>query len=115
MTPPSQEEALKELIREANAATKDLRKAIKEGQDFLEKTIADALAKRIADEVGEGLKHYRETLDAKLETTQQAMFDRYDTLTNIMLGKGKPDDFEQMILRYETERQNNQSSTRRTT
>lgn len=95
-------EALREATREANGTLKDMHRAMKDAHALLDRMAevkADLLIvshnvfdERMDEQVRLGLEHYSKTLDAALEGSTQAMYDRMDTLARVLLGKATPED-----------------------
>lgn len=100
--PDEKTEELRAVTREANETLKDFRRALKDGEDLLERmagvkedllTVShNVFDSRMDETVKEGLDHYATTLDAALEAATQSMYDRVDTLARILLGRETAED-----------------------
>lgn len=92
---------LKETIREAHGLIKDIRREQKQSQELRDQVV-DALAKAIAsgkeavashinEQVKVGLEEYKASIDTAIDKATQAVFKRFDTLADIMMGEEMPD------------------------
>jgi hypothetical protein len=84
--PNDEEERLHALVQEAHGVLRDLRLAIKEA-----KTLVAEEKTRTMDEYGEvvrqGLEEFQEALGIATEDATQAVYDRFDLIAAILLGK----------------------------
>jgi hypothetical protein len=87
------------LIGEAHQAIQDLRRVKREAEDVVATLVAPLIEAKIAAEVKRGLDAYIETQRVAIDKSTAAVFDRFETLANVMMGKGKPDDFEMLARR----------------
>lgn len=96
---------VRDLIRDAHAAAKDLRQASRDAQTMLAKMAEAEVSERLEGAVEKGLEEYKATLAEAIERSTDAVFRRFDTLANIMLGKGEVSDLEAMAHRKLANRQ----------
>lgn len=84
--------ALKEATREAHEAIKDLRQVIKEARQvdahLAEKAYA-ALETGVAEIVAAGLDEYKVTISKAIDTSTEAVFRRFDTIADLLMGEDK--------------------------
>jgi hypothetical protein len=93
-------EELRIATREAHEAIKDLRVAMKDVralQDELRATCKDVFDSLMHDAVSDGLKQYEDTLDKAIVAGTEAVENRFDTLSRILLGKGTEFDIEATV------------------
>lgn len=91
MTDPAKEE-LRELIREAHAAAKDLRTASKEAQQMSANIRRNAEAhihRTIKTALDDGLAQYKLALSEAVRTSTKRINRRFDSLLDVMLGEDK--------------------------
>lgn len=95
MTPDKYDEkinALKVATREANealAAVKTTLREVKKERTEIEKLIEHQFDEKIKDQVAESLATYQTALDNAVESSTQAVFDRFDKITAMLLGETK--------------------------
>ncbi len=82
------------MIVEAHQAIKDLRQATREAEQLVATLVAPMLEERVDAEVRAGLEAYKETLRQAIDSATASVYDRFDTLANVMMGKGDAGDFE---------------------
>lgn len=85
-------EALKQTVREAHEAIKDLNRLIKEGKDVMEKILAAstfAVNEGMAKAIEAGLGGYQDALMVAIEDAEKGVYRRFDTLASILLGEDK--------------------------
>lgn len=88
---------LRQATREANETLKDFKHALRDGEDLLKRMAEvkedlilvsnSVFNDRMSDEVEAGLEDYRASLDRQIEAATQAVYERFDTLGRILLGK----------------------------
>lgn len=81
----TQAEELKELTRLANAATKDLRQAMKEAREVTGRLIEDAIRESIEVEVKKGLDEYQETVKTAMDQAVAKVDSELAGLANLFL------------------------------
>jgi hypothetical protein len=97
MTAPNQAterdlEALRTATREAHEAIRDLRTETKRAAAVAGEVAAVAdveVEQRIAAAVAAGLEEYRATLDGAIKDATEAVFARFDTIRDTLLGETK--------------------------
>jgi hypothetical protein len=87
--------SLKETIREAHEATKDMRLAMREARSLLTEmeqvrsrliaTASDVFQEQMAGDVEAGLAEWKATLQTQIEGATNAVMHRFDTLVSLML------------------------------
>jgi hypothetical protein len=85
-------DTLVDLLRQAHEVMGDLRRLIKEAQ-----AVVDSIPKRAMDEVGDlliaasekELVAYHQGVEESIQDAQQAIFDRFDSIANIILNVSK--------------------------
>lgn len=77
------EERLKELLTEARGMIKDLRNEQKRLEEFVKDSIKD----KIEVEVETGLDKYKRELELAIKQATAAVFRRFDTIMNTLLGE----------------------------
>lgn len=92
-------EDLKEVIRQAHEVLGDLRRTMKETRELIESYTAEKVEPELDSRVAAAVEEYGRGITRAIESAQNAVYDRFDTITNIMLGKGKATDFEALALR----------------
>lgn len=81
--------ALKEATRAANEALGDLKRTVKEGRDFLAKSIEEEADKIVQKHTTEGLEAFTEAvIAAKTEATKK-IFKEFDDLHAMLMGTTK--------------------------
>lgn len=84
--------ALKEATREAHEAIQSLRDVIKEARAVkseIEVLAIDIFDKKIHAQVRVGLEDYRNSIDTAIENATAAVYDRFNKITDILLGETK--------------------------
>jgi uncharacterized protein YukE len=84
--------ALKAATREAHEAIKDLRAAIREGKELVREIDAAAetsVTERVHKVVQEGLDEFGKALEKSIEGATEAVFERFDTLADLLNGADK--------------------------
>jgi hypothetical protein len=87
---PAQLLALRDLIRQAHEATRDLRAALREAQamrDSLPAAAEKAVSEKFTAEVEAGLASFHDALGKAIEDGTQAVFRRFDTIEKLLLGE----------------------------
>lgn len=83
---------LEAAIREAHTLLKDLRAATKDAKDAIVQVRAVARSvfeEEMAAQVDAGLKSYAEGIGKSIDEATEAVFHRFDTIANTLLGEGK--------------------------
>lgn len=88
---------LRGLIREAHAATKDLRKATEAAREVVEDGVARAVRQRLASEVKAGWEEYSDQVSAAIVASTDAVYERFDSIFGILVGRRKPTDLPTLI------------------
>jgi hypothetical protein len=78
---------LRELVREANGTLKDLRDERRKGEELLARKIEGEVAKRLEMELAVALKAFGIDLGKAIESSTQAVYDRFDLIAGICLGE----------------------------
>lgn len=89
-TPEEEAEALREVVREAHAAIKDMTRVLREMRDVraeIEAAAAKAFGDHMQEQVAAGLAEYRASIDAAIESATTAVYARFDTIADLMLGE----------------------------
>jgi LPS O-antigen subunit length determinant protein (WzzB/FepE family) len=92
MTAVDEVAELREATRQAHEALKDLRLAVKEAvklKDSIEQAAQVAMDERIAPAVEKGLEEFRESLKKAIDTGTEAVFHRFDTVADTLLGEDR--------------------------
>ena len=87
---PGQLLKLRDLIRQAHEATRDLRAAVREAgamRDSLPAAAEQAVTEKFSAEVESGLASFGEALDKAIEDGTQAVFRRFDKIEKMLLGE----------------------------
>lgn len=85
--------ALKEAITEARGVLKDFKHERKQLQALYDGAVVEVknlVEQRIDDQVHEGLQAYQKTLEKATKDATAAVFRRFDTLADIMMGTDDP-------------------------
>jgi len=77
----------REMIREAHAATKDLRTAVREAKQEVRALAADEVAAQIRDEVSRQLEELGERTTEAITTATQKVISEFDRFGESLLGK----------------------------
>jgi hypothetical protein len=77
----------REMIREAHAATKDLRAAVREAKRELQDLAKDEVGARIQDEVSRQLEELGERTREAVSTATQKVIAEFDRFGETLLGK----------------------------
>lgn len=83
---------LRELIREAHGAIRDLKTVMKEFKalrDSIPQMMADAYENIAAEVVRDGLAHYGEQLEVAIKKTDKAIDKRFQGIVDILLAEDK--------------------------
>lgn len=81
---------LREATREANMALKDLKGAIREGRELqqsLQTAAKVAVDEQLAPVVETGLMEFRRDLDVAISKSTEAVFARFDEITDMLMGE----------------------------
>jgi len=87
---PRQLTELRDLIRQAHEATRDLRAVLREAKavrDSLPAAAEKAVTEKFQAEVQSGLASFQDALDKAIEDGTQAVFRRFDKLEKLLLGE----------------------------
>lgn len=88
----SEVEELREVVREAHGAIKDLTRLIKEAREVIEDietTAAREVGARISRAIEIGLESYKDTIITATESASEAVYARFDGLAAMLLGETK--------------------------
>ena len=96
---------LKEIIRQAHEVLGDLRRAMKEARDLIENYTDEKVIPVLDTRTAAALEEYSGSITKAIQAATDAVYDRFDTITNIMLGKGKASDFEELARRIAMRRE----------
>ena len=77
----------REMIREAHAATKDLRTAVRDAKRELQNLAKDEVAAQIQREVSRQLEELDEQTSAAIKTATQTVISEFDRFGEALLGK----------------------------
>lgn len=91
-TPTEEAADLRAAIREAHEAMQGLRDLLREVRalrDEVEETAGKVFTSRMEEQVVAGLTAYRESIDKAIEDATAAVFNRFDTIADTMLGESK--------------------------
>lgn len=92
---------VREVTRDAHAATKDLRQVVKEARAILGSTEVDA---RIEQVLNRGLGELGDSFGVAIEAATDAVYRRFDTIGTILLGEdGSGESIETLIRRRQGE------------
>lgn len=83
---------LRQATREAHEAMQGMRDLIREVKAVTAeaRTVADEVfSERMSAQVEAGLASYRESINTAIENATQAVYARFDTITDLMLGESK--------------------------
>jgi chromosome segregation ATPase len=80
--------ALKAATREAHEAVQALKDARREAQAMLDQ-LQPGIHKRLSQEVDAGLAQYREALETAIKNATTAVFKRFDTVAELILGEDR--------------------------
>jgi hypothetical protein len=86
---PRQLTELRDLIRQAHEATRDLRGVIREAtalRDRLPQKVTEIVEHTIGAQIDQGLNSFKEAQMRAIEDAQAAVFARFDTMTETLLG-----------------------------
>lgn len=83
---PAQMLQLRELLTEGHGLVKDLDRLLREARE-LRRSLPDAVNERIEKAVDKGLTEYKDTLGKAIEDATSAVYDRFDTITMLLLGE----------------------------
>lgn len=92
---------LRQATREAHEAMKDMRALLtmmKDVREDLLKVTAEVFEERMDAEVKRHLEEYSASMTENIDRSTQAVYDRFDRLARIMLGKGTKSDIEAVTL-----------------
>ena len=81
---------LRDLIRQAHEATRDLQVALREARamrDSLPAAAEKAVSEKLSAEVESGLASFGNALDKAVEDGTQAVFRRFDKIEKLLLGE----------------------------
>ena len=87
---PRQLTELRDLIRQAHEATRDLRAVLREAKavrDSLPAAAEKAVTEKFQAEVQSGLASFQDALDKAIEDGTQAVFRRFDRIEKLLLGE----------------------------
>jgi hypothetical protein len=87
---PGQLLELRDLIRQAHEATRDLRAVLKEAaavRDSLPAAAGKAVSEKIGAVVEEGLTSFHDALGRAIEDSTAAVYRRFDTIEKLLLGE----------------------------
>jgi len=90
---------LRELVRDAHAATKDLRQALRESQAYVDGQIKDQIEHAMGEEVRAGLAEYRTLVNRKIADAEDAVQQRFGRMIAAVLGEDKELPMEEMLRR----------------
>lgn len=76
---------IKDLLTEARGMMKDLRAERRSLEEFIKNSIRE----KIELEVTTGLDEYKGTLERAIKLAEEAMFKRFDTIMEVLLGEDK--------------------------
>lgn len=79
---------LKELVREAHGAVKDLRKAMEEAPRIVSLLTARRIEEQVGAEVQRGLDEYKANLTDAIEAATESVYQRFEAIANVLVGKG---------------------------
>jgi chromosome segregation ATPase len=77
----------RDTIREAHAATKDLRAAVRDAKRELQDLVKDGVAARVQREVSRQLEELGEQTSAAIQTATQKVIAEFDQFGEALLGK----------------------------
>lgn len=92
MTVEEEVEALRAVVREAHEAIQDLNRAIRQGRKVvidIEEAAGGDVAQRINEAVRIGLESYSETIRVATEQATDAVYERFDTISKMLLGEDR--------------------------
>lgn len=89
MTTEEETAALREATRQAHEVLGDLRRAIKDGERLVKEAADVAIKERFEPVVAQGLKEFGDALGVAIEESTQAVFARFDQITDTLLGEDK--------------------------
>lgn len=85
---------LRDLVRQMHESLKDghrLLKAMETIKDELMTVAEEVFSERMGEQVAKGLDEYKSSLDRQIELATQKVYERFDTIADILLGKNQPD------------------------
>lgn len=94
MTTPTAAEELRELIRDAHAAAKDIRAAVKDAREVTDKLAPQLVEDRLTKAIEEGLEQYVETVKTAMDQAVEKVDREFQKLADLYIkgpGKGQPD------------------------
>lgn len=94
-------EELKDLVRQMHEALKDgarLLKAMATVKEELLSVSQQVFDERMSEMVAEGLSEYRKALNSQIELASKSIYDRFDTIADILTGKDKDLDFNRITV-----------------
>jgi hypothetical protein len=86
----SEIEELREVVREAHAAIKDLSRLLRESKEergFIDVYMGEQFTDRVDEIITEGLTRYQGQLEAAIEEGERAVLDRFEAMGNVLLGE----------------------------
>lgn len=90
---------LKEIIRQAHEVLGDLKRTMREARDLIESYTEEKVTPVLEQRTADALEEYAGQITRATQSATDAVYDRFDTICNIMLGKGKLTDFEELARR----------------
>lgn len=81
---------IRDALREGHALLRDLKAATREARDALaavDQRIHDRIDEKLDREVADGLARYQSALEAAIERADAAVYKRFDTLADILMGE----------------------------
>ena len=85
-------EQLRQATREAHEVLKDLRRAVRDGQQLvksIEAAARVAVESRMEPVVKQSLKEFGQALDKAIEDSTEAVFRRFDRITELLMGEDR--------------------------
>lgn len=84
--------ALREATKRAHEVLKDLRQMVREAKDLvqvIDKAAGVAVEQRVQPAVDQGLEEFSEALKTAIDDGTEAVFKRFDTISDTLLGEDK--------------------------